>query len=218
MKKVLGVLILILAVLGVGGGLAWLNRSSVVAKILQSHLGVPVYLSSLDLTTTNAVFNQLIIGNPPRFHSPSAFSARVIGVISTIPQIRGNPLIIDEIDMSDLLITIEKSPNKDTTNWKEILKQKSKPSDRHYLIRTLTLRNLTVQVVNADGSRKKYPTLDYMEFHNISDETGFPISEIEKAIFNRIIQDVFQKFDDIQKMFNPFIPNPIPRTGLPFFK
>ena len=39
-----------------------------------------------------------------------------------------------------------------------------------------------------------------MEFHNISSESGFPIAEIEKAIFKLVMQDIFKQFDLLQKL------------------
>ena len=40
-----------------------------------------------------------------------------------------------------------------------------------------------------------FPTIEKLEFYNISDETGFPIEEVEKAIAHAILKSVFQKFN-----------------------
>lgn len=205
----LAVVVLLLA-----GGLAWMSRASIASMALSKNLEVPVQINSLDLSRTNATLQGFAIGNPPHYYGHTAFSARLISITSSIPQLRATPLIIDEIIMMDLLINLEHTKNSSATNWSEILKhKKSNKSGRPYLIRRLVLRNLTVQTTSPTGQIKRYPTIEYMEFQNISDETGFPISEIQKAIFDRVMQDIFKKFGDIQKIFQPFIPG----SGIPFF-
>jgi uncharacterized protein involved in outer membrane biogenesis len=211
MRKFFWFLFFLVVSLIVGGTLVWVNRASLAAQILHRKLGVPVSVGSLDLTRTSATVQNLVIGNPPRYKQPNACTARTIDITSSWSHIRGNPLVIDEIEMNDLVITLEYSKKKNVTNWDEILKHNQKPSSRHYLIRTLILRTLTVQVVTANGAIKRYPTLDRLEFHNISDETGFPVSEIEKAIFNRVMQDLFQRFN-LQKIFEQLVPS----GGVPF--
>jgi len=214
MKKFLGIILLAVAVILLAGGLAWMSRASVASMALSRNLEVPVRIESLDLSRTNATLQGFAIGNPPQYYGHTAFSARLISITSSLSQLRATPLVIDEIIMMDLLINLEHTRNSSSTNWSEILKhKKATKSGRPYLIRRLVLRNLTVQTTSPTGQIKRYPTIDYMEFQNISDETGFPISEIQKAIFDRVMQDVFKKFEDIQKIFKPFIPG----SGIPFF-
>jgi hypothetical protein len=205
-KKILLVLVLICLLSALGVFFAWNMRAPLTARIIHSHLGVPVSIETLDLTRQKATIKNLTIGNPPHFHSPISFTAGLIDIASTIQQIRSNPLIIDEIIMDDLLVNIEKQ-NSNQTNWNEILSQKTESSkiQRHYLIKSLILRNLNVQITEENGKVKQYPTIDYMAFQNISDETGFPVNEIEKAIFNKMMQNLYQKLD-LEKMLQPLIP------------
>ncbi len=157
------------------------------------------------------------VGNPRGFISKSAFTAGEIDISTSWAKLRGSTLIIDEIDMTNLLVTIE--TNRGKSNWDKILSSKKKKpssSGRHWLIRKLVLRNLTVQIV-TDGQSKTYPMLEYMEFNNISDESGFPVDEIEKAIFNKMMQQLFQQLNLPQKLLQPLLPGggssilPIPK-------
>ena len=70
--------------------------------------------------------------------------------------------------------------------------------------------------MQPNGQVKRYPTIPSMEFHNISDETGFPVSEIEKAIFNQVLKNLYQQLD-LQNTLKQLIPggNYIPK--IPFF-
>ena len=217
MKKAILIAVFVLAALVAIAIACWVERAAVAAHLLSRHLGVPVSIETLEITKENAQISHLWIGNPSGFKDKDAFTAQTIEVDSTYSQITGNPLIIDRIAMSNLNIYLENNKNGET-NWTRILKHSDskKPSNRHYLIKTLTLQNLTVQVTQPNGKVKRYPTIPSMEFHNISDETGFPINEIEKAIFNQMIKNLYQQFD-IQNLLQQAIPggNYIPK--LPFF-
>lgn len=188
-------LALVIAALVVGGALCWVNRASLAAHHLQKKLKVPVKIASLDFGSQQATIANLWIGNPSRSKTPTAFSARDIEIDASWKGVRGNPLIIDQIVLEKIFVGIEIYGGKET-NWGHILSRREKKTKppRDYLIRKLTIRNLTVQVTQADGSAKTYPTIQEMEFNNISSETGFPIEEIEKAIFNLMMQEILRKF------------------------
>ena len=205
MKRFLIILLSLILITSVAVIIMWNQRASIAAGFIHRHLGVPVTIESLELTNQNATITELTIGNPSRFQSPSAFKAGSIEIVSTFDQIRANPLVIDEIVMNDLYIYVDNLKN-GSTNWDQILAHHDeRPSDRHYIIKTLILRNLNVTVIQPDGQTKQYPALARMEFHNISDKTGFPVDEIEKAIFNEMMKNLFQQFN-IQKIIQPLIP------------
>ena len=224
MKKAL--LFLVFAVLAIvlALGLSWMNKTRVAAHMLEKHLKVPVSMQSLEFGHNRADAAGLKIGNPPHSRTPVSFSANQFSIEASLQNIFGNPLIIEEIDLSNIFIGIEYY-NSDGTdnNWKRILDlehvKKQKKGSRDYLIRTLILTNLTVQITKADGSVKRYPTIPRMEFHNISSETGFPVEEIEKAIFDLVMKDLFRKLglDQLMKTLEPL--KNVPTKYLPsFFK
>lgn len=195
MRKWLLLLALVVVILIVGAALCWVNRASVAARHLQKQLKVPVQIASLDFETGKATASNLWIGNPRRSKTQTAFSAQYIEIGATLKELRGNPLTIDEIALEEILVEIEMYGGKES-NWSYILSHRKKKASqsRDYLIRKLVIRNLTVQVTQADGSSKTYPMIDEMTFYNISSETGFPVDEIEKAIFNLMMQEILRKF------------------------
>jgi len=210
MKRILIGLLTLLLLAVVAASVLWLNRASLFAEYLSRHLHVPVTLQSLTLSKTEADLTQLWIGNPKRSQTSTAFSAEQIAILSTVDQVLANPLVIDEIDISNIFVGIEYYPD-GHTNWGMILgsdKPEAKPG-RDYLIRTLVLTNLTIVVTQANGQRKQYPTLARMEFHNISSDTGFPISEIEKAIFNQMMKDLLKQLN-LQDLFKQI---PVPKNS-----
>lgn len=213
MKKILiAVATIVLAVVAMSA-LAWMNRENILAHFLSRHLRVPVRMQTLDLSKHGAYVSSLWIGTPPKSHSSTSFASKTLDIQAPLKQILSDPLIIDSIEIADIFVGIEfYDKKKQKSNWDYILQEKKKPkSSKNYLIRTLVLKNLTVEVTQSDGKIKRYPTIKRMEFHNISNETGFPVEDIEKAIFNLMLQDLFQKLpiDQIFNTINPYLPIPL---------
>ena len=202
------------------GAFAWVSRASVAAQLLARQLGVPVTIHSLEVYSQGADISRLWIGNPPDSHTSTSFSAESFQVRTTLPQLMADPLVIDEIVVSDIFIELEYyDSSKKKSNWATILGEPSKRAatpSRDYLIRTLRLEKMNIEVTHANGSKQTY-TLPRMEFHNISSETGFPIGEIEKAIFQQVLQNLIQQFH-LDQLFNSGvipIPKGIPLPFLP---
>jgi hypothetical protein len=209
MRKILLILSTLLLALLAAATLLWTFRESVAAHMLSRKLHVPVTIQTLDLTKTSAEMAHLWIGNPPHSKSSAAFTAERLAIGATLSEVLGSPLTIDAIEIDNIFIGIEIYGHKNDTNWSYILKEdRASTSKKDYLIRKLSFRNLTVEVTGADGRTKRYPTIQHMEFRNISSQTGFPLSEIEKAIFNLMMKDLFKKLnlDQLIDSLNPLLP------------
>ena len=211
MRKFFLVFVLLIAGILIASWVVWMNKANIAAHFLSRHLRVPATIRTLDIGKAEAEITRLWIGNPPRSKTSTSFSAETIAIRSNLDQVMADPLLIDEIDIANIFVGIEYYESNET-NWHYILggpSKAAKKKSRDYLIRTLILENLTAEVTQADGKIKRYPTIQRMEFHNISSETGFPIEEIEKAIFNLMMQDLFKKlnFDELLKQF-PFQNRP----------
>jgi hypothetical protein len=217
MKKVLIFLFLFLTVVVVALLILWNQRSALVSRFLSSQLNVPVSIQQIDIAKNHADIIKLHIGNPPKSQTKTAFQSDLISISASLKGLRGDPLIIEEIHIQNILLGLESYNVSGTeTNWTEILRpkiRKEKPAKRGWLVKKLTLNNLTVEQTKMDGKTTRYPTLQKLEFENISDETGFPIEEIEKAIFNTVLRSVFQNLGiDILKSLSPekWFPDTIP--------
>ncbi len=199
MKKVLALIAFCLVLAVAAAVVGWSMKTQIAAHFIGKQLHVPAEVGSFDLSSTRASLRELWIGNPPGSRTKTSFTARDVTIDSTWGQLRGDPLVIDEIDLDTIFVGVEfyNRDGKDN-NWSRMLSKEakeSKGSQRGYLIKTLVLSNLTVQVTQADGSTKRYPTIAHMEFHNISSETGLPLDQIEKAIFQLVLKELFQKLD-----------------------
>ncbi len=210
MKKILlslGVCILALTALM---GIAWIQKTAIFAHFLSDEMRVKVTLQDLDITKRNITLTNLWIGNPPSSKASTSFSSQWIELNTHPTFIFDNPMIIDQITISDIDIGIEYYEDQ-TTNWDYILRSTARrKKDKNYLIRTLILTNLTVTVTSKNGTKKQYPTIDRMEFHNISSESGFPVEEIEKAIFKKVMQNLFDKLNLFKKTPFDSLPKSVP--------
>jgi len=214
MRKLSLFLALLLLAIIAATCIAWTNRENILAHFLSRQLHVPVTIRSLDIGKTSAGMTRIWIGNPVHSKTTTSFAAEAVNTQATLDQILGDPLMIEEVDISNIFVGIEFYDAKgEDSNWKRILsKEKKRKKSRDYLIRTLILRNLTVEVIKADGKVKRYPTIPQMEFHNISSATGFPVDEIEKAIFDLMLKNLFQRLQ-LDQLFKSFVPNlPFPFT------
>jgi hypothetical protein len=214
MKKVVGFFLLFLLLVAGAGALAWMNRTRLISQWLSTQLGVPVAIRRLDVSREGAHVFRFWVGNPPRSRTTTAFAAEEIEIDTTFQQLRQDPLTIDRIEIDNIFVGLEYyNPAKTESNWGYILGNStpdaSAPKGRDYLIRKLILNNLTVEMVLSNGKVQRFPTIARMEFNNISSETGFPVSEIEKAIFNLMIQDLIRKLP-IDKIIEQVAPKGIP--------
>jgi hypothetical protein len=96
---------------------------------------------------------------------------------------------------------------KNGNNWQTIMSTNNRDPNkkgRPYLIKRLNLTNLTVVLMDANGKAKTYGPID-ISFKNISDKSGFPLHDIEKAIMQKIINEIIKQFNipDIIKSLDP---------------
>lgn len=217
MKRILFFLLFLVIAVVVAATLAWTNKKAILTHFLSKQLHTSVTIQAFDISKTEMDITQIWIGNPPPAKTPTAFSAESISLETTVSEILGSPLIIEEININDIFVGIEFYNTKgDDNNWSRILgtNHKEQKNGRPYLIRKLILRNLTVELTKADGKTKRYPTIPKMEFYNISNETGFPIEEIQKAIFNLMLQDLFKQLN-LDQLLKGIFPESSPLKLIP---
>jgi len=188
--------------------ITWKNRENILAHFLSKQLHAPVAIHSLNIDNASAEMTHLWIGNPMHSKTATAFAAEALKTVARLDQLLSNPLTIENITIDNIFVGIEFYDQKgEDNNWSRILHEDTiKNNTRDYLIQTLTLRNLVVELTQADGKIKRYPEIQEIEFHNITSETGFPIEEIEKAIFDLLMQNLFKKLqlNELIKTIVPF--------------
>lgn len=218
MKKfifiLLGIIIILVVLLFVG----WNFRTALISHHISKALKVSVSIGNLDYSKNHLIIGNLWIGNPPQSKTSTAFSSRQIDIYSTWKDIRGEVMTINDLEISDIALNVEYyNKSGDVNNWSVIMDSGSseKKSSRPYLIKTLVLNNLTVTVTDANGKATTYPMIKQLVIHNIYDETGFPIDQIEKAIFNLMLKQALQQLS-LPNLIKTVVPQLLPKK-LPLF-
>lgn len=199
MKKFFIPLISFILIIIIIGFILWFNIPNIIAHKLSKELSVPVSIENVIISKNNLVIEDLDIGTPKSSKTKSSFSSKIIDVHTSLEHLRGETLTINSLSFEDNIIGVEfYNATGTNNNWATIMStptKSKKETKRKYLIKKLTLTNITVVLTKANGQKQTFPTIDKLEFYNISDETGFPIDEIEKAIAQAVLKSVFEKFN-----------------------
>ncbi|MFA6118810.1 MAG: hypothetical protein WCT85_01290 [Parachlamydiales bacterium] len=199
MKKFFIPLIALLSILLISLVVLWFNFPIIIANIASKEFSVPVSIRNISLSKNNLVIDNFEIGNQAQAKTKNSFSSKKIDVKSSLRKIRSNPMTIDSITLDENIINIEfYNETGSKNNWTKMLSTPTKPnkdSKRKYLIKKLTLNNISVVLFKENGQKQTFPTIDKLEFYNISEKTGFPIEELEKAIAHEILKSTLKKLN-----------------------
>ncbi len=209
MKKIIIGLFSLVVIILIIGVVFWFNLPNIIANKLSKDLNLPVSISKVSVKKGNLKIYDLHVSNPKGSITKTAFATKTLDINTTIKQLRQEVLTIDSIIFNNVIIGVELYDSKGKkNNWATIMAmqpKKEKTSERQYLIKRLTLNQISVLLVQSNNSRQVLPTIPKLEFYNITQETGFPIDEIEQAIVNQIIKSVFKQFNllNLIETFNP---------------
>ena len=219
MKKILILVVSVFVILIIGLVVLWSFRVSVTNYFLAKDFGVPVEIQGIELSKNKLTISGFEMKNPHFSHSELALSTKNIIFESSWKKLKGNPLTIDKIQADDILIVVELFNKKgNQNNWATILShegnnfKKGKP----YLIKSLILNRIKVRLIQTNGKIKDYPAIKQLAFNNISDETGFPVDEIERAILHVIMKSIFQQLG-LDSLIKTLYPPNLFKKILPFF-
>jgi len=199
----------------------WFNIPAFVAKFLSKEFKVSVSVGNINVTRNHLNINDLDIGTPEGSKTKSSFFSKEINFNTDLLKLKKETLVIDSIIMNNNIIGIEfyNSSGSDN-NWGRILSSPTiskKPSKKKYLIKTLVLYNVTVVLTYQNGKKQTLPTIEKLEFQDISNETGFPIGEMEKAISQAVLKEALGKFNLLrllqtpEKIIKKVLPFPLKR-------
>ncbi|NGX63467.1 MAG: hypothetical protein KR126chlam6_00879 [Candidatus Anoxychlamydiales bacterium] len=207
MKKFFIPFISLVLILIIIGFVIWFNIPNIVSRMLSKEFSVPVNVENVKISKNLLQIDGLDLGTPKGSKTKSSFYSKQIDVVSSLSKIREEVLTVDSMTLSNNIIGVEFYNSSGTSNnWTTIMNTPSrakKATNRKYLIKKLTLYNITVVLTKQDGQKQTFPTIDKLEFYNITDETGFPIDEIEKAIAQAILKSVFGKFNLLHLLNTP---------------
>ena len=199
----------------------WFNLPNIFAHFLTKDFGVSVSIENILLKKNQVDIKNFDISNPKKYKTKKAFFIKNLNIGYNFKELIGETLVIDSITFNDIFIGVEfYDSSGNENNWKEIMNMPphSKNNKKKYLIKKMSLNNISVKLTKNNGKTETFPTIDNLTFYNISDESGFPIDEIEKAIAHAVLKSIFEKFslNHILDTINP--KNIIKSLPIPFTK
>jgi hypothetical protein len=165
----------------------WLIKAPIVSSYLSKSLGMKVSVGSVSIKPTETKMANFKIDNPWRYRSSTAFKADSIHTFYQWNQLRGDPKIIDRIEIDQIYLGIEFFNRTGTqTNWSDLLANipQRRSDEKEVIINQLILTNMTVEITGMGlWANKETRTIDRMEFSNVSSKNGFPTKELINNIF-----------------------------------
>lgn len=211
MKKLIGIIVGILILVGVLGYLTLRFSAPILANIISHKTHTPVSIQSIDWKKESFTIHDISIGNPPKARFPTALRVQTIDVQAPYKQYFEDPILIDLIHLNNVYVNIQVY-NKEQTegNWQTLIANMSEDHkspltvERHASIKKLVLTNIQIDLILSDGKLHKLSPIDRLEFDNIRSDKGIPTQEISEIIVQKMMNQIF-----LQKGLKAIIEAPV---------
>jgi hypothetical protein len=224
-RSLVGIIVLVLIGLVVTFFIVRSGLSANMARKMQSQLGVPVTVGSVQIGYSAVEIDKLTIGNPNGSILPKALSTNNIAITTPVTQYFKRDIVIEEITVSDIYLGLEfDSPSGTSGNWTQIMNnyenapQPASESTRTVHIKRLVLNNISVDVVYRSNGKKikRLRTIPQIVLTDISSTGGVPMHQIMESVLGQMLESVFMK-ENLKNMLNDIIKNP-PKTAQDLLK
>jgi len=172
-----------------------------ISSTLSDKMGVGVFIQRISLSPKTMEIHRLLVDNPPGFILDSALKARKIEADASVFQLLSRDVLINQVTISDLYLGLEFISATNTTgNWtiimqnlQNFLDQAGSDNPRKFLITTLAVHNINIDLVfhKNDGKIRHLKPIPYMEFKNISSDSPFPMEQLTKVIMSEVLKKIF---------------------------
>ena len=237
-STLIGLIVVAVVAAVIIGFVFWSRVPDMLANTLSNKLKVAVEIQDMSLGWGKIDIDKLEVSNLPHSILPKAFTCELIRILAPFTRYIDKKIVIDEIDLNNVYLGLEfDSPTSTKGNWTQLMKnisagqpssgKKSKkggavpqPSmGRSVLIHKLILTNVKVDVVyKKDGGKVKHlPTIDRLEFTDISSEGGLPMDQVMNSVLGQMLKSVFEK-ENLKNMLQELLQqqNPVQDLISPF--
>ena len=207
MKKLFGILAIILLLFGSLGSYIYYASPTLLANIISKKTQTPVSIHSIDWKKDRFKIFNLSIANPKKSRIPTAMNVKKIEISNSYLNYLKNPIIIDQITLDSVYINIEiYNKAKTEGNWQTLLDNLKKDHkeffsiERQALIKKLVLTNIKIDVILSDGKVHNLSPIKRLEFDNIESDKGIPSQEITEIIMQKMIITFTNYVKDLYKI------------------
>ena len=176
------------------------NSGLILAQIISRTTHTPVTINTLDFHQEASIIQNLIIGNPDKAYTPTAFKAEIVKINSPYKQYFKNPIVIDKIEMNNVYINIEfYTEDNIEGNWQVLIDNMeanhklSSESKRQVSIKKLVLNDVQITLVLSDGKIHRLSPIPCLEFDDVKSEKGIPIEELSEIIARKMMYSIFRE-------------------------
>jgi hypothetical protein len=166
--------------------LLWLFKAPVMSAYISHKMRIPVSIGSIGIASKEMKIGRFSISNPSGYKTGDAFKADTIDCSYQWSELRGDPSVIDRIEIDRIFLGIEFSnPLNMKNNWTELISRMPKrKSGEGVLVKKIIMTNMTVEI-RGQGllGAKETKTIDRMEFSDVSSKEGFPTHQLISQIF-----------------------------------
>ena len=198
MKKLIGILLAIIIILGVAGYVAYVNSALILAQIISHKTQVPVTIKKVEFSKKSFTIHELQMSNSKEARLPTALKVEMIKVNSPYRQYFEDPIFIDQILVSNVYVNIQIYDKEQTKgNWHTIMNNMEEEHnsplsvERPAIIKKLILTNIQIDLILSDGSIRHLSPIDRLEFDNLDSDKGIPIQEISEIIVQKMMNSIF---------------------------
>jgi uncharacterized protein involved in outer membrane biogenesis len=210
--------ILFIVLLAVAFFVLWSKAPDFAVRHLSKALNAPVSIGDMRLKPTLLTIDKFQIGNPQGYSSlPKAFSADTIRLSAPLTRYLQSHIVIEEVHLDGIYLGLEfDSISGATGNWTALMSHFSaSQGSPHFsrkktvLIKKLVFTNIATSLVFAKekSSVKRLPTIDRMEFYNVSSEGGLSSDQLLNSVLGQMLKAVFQR-ENLKNMFKEILEDP----------
>jgi hypothetical protein len=213
--SLLGIIFAGVIAAGIAVWLSWSRIPSIISSKLSQKMGVTVVIGDMRFGWDEIDVHNISIANPRGYILTTAFTAKVISVLTPIRNYLDNPIVIDRVEINGVYVGIELDSKKSKKgNWTTILgnleKNKTKGKGKSVLIKKLVLNNIDIDLAfTKEGQVNHLDRIKRLEFNNVTSEEGIPYEQISSIILNQMLKQIFT-IDNITDMLQNFIPQGTP--------
>lgn len=201
MWKILGILFFILILIASGAYVAYSNVDLILAKAISKKTMTPVTIDQVQFQKQSFSIDGLLISNPTEARLPTALKVRQIAVNAPYKTYISDPIVIDQIMMSDVYVNIQLyTKDQSQGNWQTIMSrmevdhESALSKERVTVIKKLILTNIQIDLILADGKINHLSPINRLEFNDITSEKGIPTQEISEIIVQKMMNQIlFEK-------------------------
>lgn len=208
---------IVFLIIFLGGYLTWARIPDLLSSSISKRLNVLVQIGSIGLFPSKIAISKLHIGNPSGYKLPEALSINEILCKALFTHYFKDQIIIDELVLNTVYVGLEFDSIKGASgNWtvlfsnlESIKESNKKKSTKSLLIKKVYVRNINADVLYHDRGKGviHLPSIEEMEFDNISSEGGFPIDQLMSSVLGKMLKEVFTR-ENIKDMIQSLLPNP----------